>query len=112
VTPRATVQPCVYWPGAGAPLDLLIDAGTEIVDSDAFVEARSVPAACAKCEHVASCGGGCAGRRRLIGALDREDPYCPVIRGDRRKLGIRMAQARELPKLESACTTIVTARGA
>ena len=25
VTPRATVQPCVYWPGAGAPLDLTED---------------------------------------------------------------------------------------
>src|SRR5262249_11756353 len=24
VTPRATVQPCTYWPGAGAPLDLLV----------------------------------------------------------------------------------------
>jgi hypothetical protein len=26
VTPRATVQPCVYWPGGGAPLDLLLEA--------------------------------------------------------------------------------------
>ena len=24
VTPRATVQPCVYWPGGGAPLDLCL----------------------------------------------------------------------------------------
>jgi radical SAM protein with 4Fe4S-binding SPASM domain len=112
VTPRATVQPCVYWPGAGAPLDVLIDAGAEIVESEPFVDARSVPAACADCEHLAGCRGGCAGRRRLMGALERADPYCPIVRGERRKLEIRMAQARDLPKLESACTTIVTARPA
>ena len=46
VTPRATVQPCVYWPGGGAPLDLLLDLGSEIVETDAFARARSVPAAC------------------------------------------------------------------
>jgi len=110
VTPRATVQPCVYWPGGGAPLDLLIDAGAGIVGSEPFAAARSVPAACAGCAHLETCGGGCAGRRRLIGALDRPDPYCPVVRGEDRKLAIRMATSRELPKLESACTTIVTAR--
>jgi radical SAM protein with 4Fe4S-binding SPASM domain len=112
VTPRATVQPCVYWPGGGAPLDLLLGLGTEVVASEAFVAARSVPSTCSRCDHVASCGGGCAGRRRLVGALDAADPYCPVIRGDDRKLEIRMATSRELPKLESACTTIVAARSA
>jgi radical SAM protein with 4Fe4S-binding SPASM domain len=110
VTPRATVQPCVYWPGGGAPLDLLLDLGADIVGTDAFAAARSVPAACSGCRHVASCGGGCAGRRRLMGALGDPDPYCPVTRGEDRKLAIRMAASRELPKLESACTTIVAAR--
>lgn len=112
VTPRATVQPCVYWPGGGAPLDLLLGLGADVVGSEAFVAARSVPATCSGCDHVASCGGGCAGRRRLMGALDEADPYCPVIRGDDRKLEVRMATSRELPKLESACTTIVAARSA
>lgn len=112
VTPRATVQPCVYWPGAGAPLDLLIGRGAEVVASEAFVAARSVPDACSGCDHVAACGGGCAGRRRLTGAFDEADPYCPVIRGENRKLEIRMATSRDLPKLESACTTIVAARSA
>jgi radical SAM protein with 4Fe4S-binding SPASM domain len=110
VTPRATVQPCVYWPGKGAPLDLLLDLGAGIVETDPFAAARSVPEECAGCAHLATCAGGCAGRRRLMGALDRADPYCPVIRGDDRKLDVRMAASRELPKLESACTTIVTAR--
>jgi radical SAM protein with 4Fe4S-binding SPASM domain len=110
VTPRATVQPCVYWPGGGAPLDLLLGAGEAIVESAPFVAARSVPAACGACAHRATCGGGCAGRRRLMEALDEPDPYCPVVRGDDRRLSIRMAPQRDLPKLESACTTIVTAR--
>lgn len=110
VTPRATVQPCVYWPGGGAPLDLLLDAGEAIVETPPFVAARSVPAGCEPCAHRATCAGGCAGRRRLLEALDQPDPYCPVIRGEARPIAIRMAPARDLPKLESACTTIVVAR--
>jgi radical SAM protein with 4Fe4S-binding SPASM domain len=110
VTPRATVQPCVYWPGKGEPLDILLDVGPEVVASPPFVAARSVPNPCDTCAHVAACRGGCAGRRRLMGALDAPDPYCPVVRGETRKLDIRMAPAREMPKLESACTTIVVGR--
>jgi radical SAM protein with 4Fe4S-binding SPASM domain len=110
VTPRATVQPCVYWPGGGAPLDLLLDRGADITDTDAFADARGVPSPCRNCSYVATCGGGCAGRRRLLDALDAPDPYCPVVRGGSRKLKVQMATSRELPKLESACTTIVTAR--
>ena len=110
VTPRATIQPCVYWPGVGAPLDLLLDVGSEVIDSVPFSDARSVPSACEGCEHLAACSGGCAGRRRLMGALREPDPYCPIVRGDDRRLSIRMAAAREMPKLESACTTIVIAR--
>jgi hypothetical protein len=37
-------------------------------------------------------------------------PSMSLIRGDCRKLKAQMARSRELPKLESACTTIVTAR--
>jgi radical SAM protein with 4Fe4S-binding SPASM domain len=110
VTPRATVQPCVYWPGRGAPLDLLLDLGAGITGTAAFVAARSVPDACADCRYLATCGGGCAGRRQLLDAMDSPDPYCPVMHDDDRRLDIRMATSRELPKLESACTTIVTAR--
>src|SRR6266567_2738325 len=110
VTPRATVQPCVYWSGAGAPLDLLLDLGSGIAATEPFAAARSVPQSCAGCSHVAVCGGGCAGRRRLQGALDSPDPYCPVVRGEDRRLAITLAEGRDLPKLESACTTIVVAR--
>jgi len=110
VTPRATVQPCVYWPGGGEPLDLLLGLGADITGTQPFTDARSLPDACAGCVHEAACHGGCAGRRRLLDMLDQPDPYCPVIRGDDRRLHIRMAPSREMAKLESACTTIVMAR--
>jgi radical SAM protein with 4Fe4S-binding SPASM domain len=110
VTPRATVQPCVYWPGVGAPLDVLLETRTSVVNSQPFPDARSVPIACSGCTHLDACRGGCAGRRRLMGALGAPDPYCPVVRGDTPRLDVRMAAAREMPKLESACTTIVMAR--
>src|SRR5262249_49569732 len=82
VTPRPTTQPCVYWPGQGGTLDALLDSGGGIVESASFRAARSVPAACEPCALRDSCRGGCAGRRRLLGALDQPDPYCPVIRGE------------------------------
>jgi radical SAM protein with 4Fe4S-binding SPASM domain len=110
VTPRATVQPCVYWPGDGAPLDVLLDLGPGITGTQPFADARSMPSACKSCSYADTCGGGCAGRRRLMDALEEPDPYCPVVRGGDRRLKVRMARSRELPKLESACTTIVMAR--
>jgi hypothetical protein len=89
---------------------MLLDVGPDVVATESFAAARSVPAACEGCAHVAACRGGCAGRRRLLGALAEVDPYCPVVRGDRRNLSITMAKTREMPKLESACTTIVMGR--
>jgi radical SAM protein with 4Fe4S-binding SPASM domain len=110
VTPRGTTQPCVYWPGVGEPLSLLLSVGSRVVESSSFVEARTVPEACRSCVHLESCYGGCAGRRRIQNALHQPDFYCPIIRGETQELEIRMASARELPKGESACTTIVIAR--
>jgi radical SAM protein with 4Fe4S-binding SPASM domain len=110
VTPRATVQPCVYWPGHGAPLDVLLELGEKVLTEDAFVDARSVPKACSSCDYLASCRGGCAGRRRLLDRLDQPDPYCPIIRNERRPLQIALAQGRTLAKSDSACTTVVMAR--
>src|SRR4030095_1746971 len=74
VTPRATVQPCVYWPGSGAPLDILLETGADVLATKSFVDARSVPEACGACAHLVQCGGGCAGRRHLMGALGKPDP--------------------------------------
>jgi radical SAM protein with 4Fe4S-binding SPASM domain len=110
VTPRGTTQPCVYWPGAGEPLSALLEAGEEIINTPPFVAARTLPADCEPCEFRESCHGGCAGRRKLQGALGEPDFYCPVVRGERPRLEIMMASARDLPKMGSACTTIVIAR--
>jgi radical SAM protein with 4Fe4S-binding SPASM domain len=110
VTPRATTQPCVYWPGSGEPLSDLILAGPEILDSAPFEQARTLPEPCQTCEFRDPCHGGCAGRRRLQGALQQPDFYCPIVRGERPRLDIRMAANRDLPKLGSSCTTVVIAR--
>lgn len=110
VTPRATTQPCVYWPGLGEPLSDLISAGTDILSSTPFEQARTLPQACEPCEFREPCHGGCAGRRRLQHALLQPDFYCPIIRGERPRLEIRMAAGRDLPKMSSSCTTVVIAR--
>jgi len=110
ITPRATTQPCVYWPGSGEPLSELILSGSEILNSAPFEQARTLPEACRSCEFRDTCHGGCAGRRRLQAALSQPDFYCPIIRGERQKLEIRMAANRDLPKLGSSCTTVVIAR--
>jgi radical SAM protein with 4Fe4S-binding SPASM domain len=110
VTPRATTQPCVYWPGVGEPLSDLISAGVDVLSSTPFEQARTLPQACEPCEFRESCHGGCAGRRRLQGELLQPDHYCPIIRGERLTLEIRMAANRDLPKMSSSCTTVVIAR--
>jgi radical SAM protein with 4Fe4S-binding SPASM domain len=110
VTPRATTQPCVYWPGSGEPLSDLISMGLDILDSAPFEQARTLPIACQPCEFRDSCHGGCAGRRRLQGALLEPDYYCPIVRGERRSMLVRRAATRDLPKFGSSCTTVVIAR--
>ena len=112
VTPRGTTQPCVYWSGSGEPLSDLISMGLDILDSAPFKQARALPDACQPCEFRDSCHGGCAGRRRLQRALLEPDYYCPIVRGDRPSLRVRMAATRDLPKLSSSCTTVVIARDA
>jgi len=110
VTPRSTTQPCVYWPGSGQPFSDLISAGCDILNSIPFEQARTLPQACEPCEFRDSCHGGCAGRRRLQGALLEPDVYCPIIRGQRPTLPIQMAAHRDLPKMSSSCTTVVISR--
>ena len=110
VTPRATTQPCVYWPGAGEPLSDLFTVGSDILTSTPFEQTRAIPPDCMPCEFRETCHGGCAGRRRLQGVLLEPDPYCPIIRGERPRLKIHITATRDLPKLSSSCTTIVIAR--
>lgn len=105
LTPTATVLPCVYWPESSYSLDRLVNEGIDVLSSPQFQEIRTIPDACQSCPHVGVCQGGCGGRRKLAGAVDEPDPFCPV------KLGVRLTAtrmgARDLPKSGSACTTIV-----
>jgi radical SAM protein with 4Fe4S-binding SPASM domain len=109
ITPRAEVLPCVYWPNRALTLADLEDQRADIPSSAAFQEVLTVPAACQGCAYVATCGGGCASRRALRGRLDEPDEYCPIVRGDRVALDYRPAAGADLPKVGSACTTIVQA---
>jgi radical SAM protein with 4Fe4S-binding SPASM domain len=110
VTPKASTQPCVYWPGPGEPLSDLIAEGVDILNSISFQRARTLPQTCQQCEFRETCHGGCAGRRRLQNALLEPDFYCPIVCGQRPTLPVRMATSRDLPKLSSSCTTVVIAR--
>jgi len=105
VAPDGKVLPCTYWPGSRLTLTDLTRLGPAIVESREFVEARRVPAACRDCP----CRGGCAGRRALAGGLDAPDPYCPFRRRDRIVLEWERAKREDLPKMSSACTTLVSA---
>ena len=110
VTPRGTIQPCVYWPGVGDPLPAVLADGEHVVECPSFAEARSMPEICSACDLRETCRGGCAGRRKIHDAIDTPDVYCPMVRGERPMLAIRMAEGRDLPKSESSCTTVVVAR--
>src|SRR5207248_6755723 len=103
-------QPCVHWAGPGEPLAESISSGADILNSPPFERARSIPATCQSCDFRDSCHGGCAGRRSLQGALAQPDFYCPIVRGERPRLTIRLAANRDLPKFGSSCTTVVIAR--
>ena len=105
VAPDGGVLPCTYWPASRLTLTDLARLGAAIVESAEFLEARRVPAACLDCP----CRGGCAGRRALAGGLDAPDPYCPFTRGDRIVLDWERTKREDLPKMGSACTTVVSA---
>jgi radical SAM protein with 4Fe4S-binding SPASM domain len=107
-TPRRYITPCVYWPQPDLTLDDLegLTAGM-ILESGQFRRARLVPDACHDCPHVASCGGGCASRRALLGDLNQPDVYCPLVRGKTVDLSYNLAPEKDLPRGSNVCTTIV-----
>ena len=106
VGPDGRVLPCTYWPESRLTVADLRTRREAIVETREFSQAREVPAACAGCP----CLGGCGGRRALLGRLSESDPYCPFARQDRVVLDWEPASGADLPKVGSACTTVVTAR--
>ena len=107
-TPEGGIVPCVYWPDPALRVSDPVWDESSILASEQFRRARAVPKACASCPHVGSCGGGCASRRALFGALEQPDPYCPFARGEAVSLDFARAAARDLPRGRNVCTTIVT----
>jgi radical SAM protein with 4Fe4S-binding SPASM domain len=106
VAPDGRVLPCTYWPKSRLTLADLARLGEQIVQAPDFLEARHLPAACDGCP----CQGGCAGRRALVGGLHESDPYCPFVRKDKIIIDWEQVTEQELPKVGSACTTVVSAR--
>jgi radical SAM protein with 4Fe4S-binding SPASM domain len=107
VSPGGEVLPCVYWPEEPLRLSDLVQQGKQIVDTELFRRLATVPEFCRSCEFVETCGGGCAGRRRLRGKLDEPDEFCPFVRGETIDLSCERASGQEFPKAASACTIIV-----
>ena len=108
VSPKGDVIPCVYWRASDLRLEDLPTQGPEgMLASPQFARVRQVPDACRSCPFVATCHGGCAGRRELAGGVELADPYCPLVRGDKVELEWAPAAERELLKTGSACTTVV-----
>jgi radical SAM protein with 4Fe4S-binding SPASM domain len=105
VAPDGRVMPCTYWPESRLTIADLERLGSDILETAEFVAARCPPPACAGCP----CRGGCAGRRALTGRPDAPDPYCPFARGDRIALDWERVGGQDLPKVGSACTTVVSA---
>ncbi len=106
VAPDGRILPCTYWPKSRLKVADLKALGEGIVQTPEFLEARQVPSACNGCP----CRGGCAGRRALIGGLHEPDPYCPFVKRDRIVIDWEQAKGEDLPKVGSACTTVVSAR--
>lgn len=105
VAPDGRILPCTYWPQSRLTLADLSALGERIIEAPEFLAARRIPAACDGCP----CRGGCAGRRAVVGGLDAPDPYCPYARKDRIALAWERAAGEDLPKVGSACTTVVSA---
>jgi len=106
LAPDGRILPCTYWPASQLTLADLDTLGERITRTREFQEATERPAACANCP----CQGGCAGRRAVLGRLRDPDPYCPFARGERLVIDWESATGADLPKLGSACTTVVSAR--
>ena len=86
VTPRGTVQPCVYWPGQGDPIACSSNWVRRSSTQSHFGMRARCPRPAYRVAHVDACHGGCAGRRRLHHELAKPDFYCPIVRGESKPL--------------------------
>ena len=103
-------SPVSIGPGQGEPLPGFALDGARHPGHRAIRRKRApLPEACQPCEF-----RDAARRLRWTStppeALLEPDFYCPIVRGERPDLPVRMAAARDLPKVSSSCTTVVIAR--
>jgi len=110
LTPSGDVLPCVYWPTPATTIDAL-EPGSQaaVLATEEFVASRTVPEPCRSCELVATCGGGCPARRRLVDRLNEPDPYCPLLGDEPVRLRAALGPDLELLHASNVCTTIVSA---
>lgn len=110
LTPSGSVLPCVYWPTPATTIESLEpNSQAALLQSAEFQACRTVPDACQSCPLVATCGGGCPARRRLMGALNEPDPYCPLKGDEPVRLTAALGPNLELLHASNVCTTIVSA---
>ncbi len=107
ITPLKQVLPCVYWPDRKIKLRDLRKLRGEVWDTAPFRNAREVPGACKTCMHLDNCRGGCRSRNLLLRKDDEPDHYCPLYRGDSKRLSPTLVPDKRLLRAKSICTTIV-----
>jgi radical SAM protein with 4Fe4S-binding SPASM domain len=107
ITPDRRLKPCVYWPESDLTIEDLVDKKKTVFQTPLFQDTHKTPQFCLGCEHVKSCGGGCAARRILRGRPDEPDEYCPVVRADKIQLNPQPSSAERPLRTGSICTTIV-----
>jgi len=105
VAPDGRVLPCTYWPHSQLTLTDLQTLGENITQTPEFRAANGASSVCDGCP----CRGGCVGRRAVLGDLQAPDPYCPFARHDHIVLDWEQVPHEDLPKVGSACTTVVSA---
>lgn len=110
ITPDRRLKPCVYWPTSDLTIEDLVERKESVFQTPLFKATHNTPQFCLSCEHVSSCGGGCAARRVLRGRPNEPDEYCPVVRGQDIRLQSQTSTAERPLRTGSICTTIV--RGA
>jgi radical SAM protein with 4Fe4S-binding SPASM domain len=113
LSPLKQVGGCTYVLNAELNLEDLIDRGEGILSSEPFERLRTVPAFCRTCRFVESCGGGCAARRMLDGALDKPDRYCPIWHGEPVAglpfIPFTRGPQADMPKVGNTCSIAVEA---
>jgi MoaA/NifB/PqqE/SkfB family radical SAM enzyme len=105
INPHGRVLPCVYWPSDGLlSVSDLVTLQGDIFETPAFRSIREMPQEAVDCP----CHGGCASRRALRGNLEGHDEFCPWVRGDTITIKHQFVPAKDLARIGSVCTTIVS----